>query len=143
MAIRLAPPLRLRGEVAQGRCVNSEGVRDLEVWGKRARWVDYWGPIGGATVGVAILDHPGNRAHPTWWHARDYGLFAANPFGAHDFERLPAGTGDVRLAAGEALRLRYRFCFHAGDALAAGIEDEWRAYAAGSRAMLEPTETRR
>lgn len=129
MAIRLAPTLRLRGPVAKGTCVNSEGVRGAEVWGKRARWVDYSGPVGPHTVGVAMFDHPGNHEHPTWWHARDYGLFAANPFGVHDFEKKAAGSGDLIVAAAGELRLRYRFFFHAGDAERAAVAERFREYA--------------
>lgn len=49
--------------------------------------------MNGEIVGVAIFDHPSNPRHPTWWHVRDYGPFAVNPFGIHDFEKKPAGTG--------------------------------------------------
>ncbi len=114
MALRLTPALRLQGEVAAGKALMSTGVEGKEVWGKRAAWVDYSGPVGGRELGVALFDHPGNPRHPTWWHARDYGLVAANPFGIHDFERKPAGTGDLVLAKGETLRLRYAVFVHPG-----------------------------
>jgi hypothetical protein len=115
LAIRTVPALALTGEGAHGHAKNSGGDRDAAVWGKRAEWVDYWGPLGERVLGVLILDHPANFAHPTWWHARDYGLLAANPFGVHDFEGRPAGTGDKHLRAGEELHLRYRFVFHEGE----------------------------
>ncbi|MHC4601769.1 MAG: DUF6807 family protein, partial [Planctomycetota bacterium] len=109
MAIRLAPTMRLRGEVGKGHIVNSEGVRDKATWGKRAAWCDYYGPVKGETVGVAIFDHPKNPKHPTWWHVRDYGLFTANPFGVHNFESKPKGTGDITIPSGQSLTFRYRF----------------------------------
>jgi hypothetical protein len=123
--------LRLRGSVGQGHIVNSEGVRDNETWGKRAAWCDYYGPLKGDTVGVAVFDHPQNPKHPTWWHVRDYGLFAANPFGVHDFERKPAGTGDVKIAAGDSLTFRYRLYFHKGDTAEAQVAEHYRRYAEG------------
>ncbi|HWH67976.1 MAG TPA: PmoA family protein, partial [Candidatus Sulfotelmatobacter sp.] len=83
MAVRLAETMRLKGKVGHGHIVNSAGVRDDQTWGKRADWCDYYGPVEGQTVGIAIFDHPQNPRHPTWWHVRDYGLFAANPFGQH------------------------------------------------------------
>ena len=89
MAVRLAETMRLKGKVGKGHIVNSAGVRDGQTWGKRAEWCDYYGPVEGKTVGIAIFDHPQNPRHPTWWHVRDYGLFAANPFGQHDFEKPP------------------------------------------------------
>jgi hypothetical protein len=117
----------------QGRIVNSEGVKDAAAWGKRATWVDYHAPRNGKTYGVAMFDHPQNPRHPTWWHVRDYGLFAANPFGKHDFENLKnePKAGDLTVPAGGSLTLRYRLLFHEGDTAAAKIADHFRDYAAG------------
>jgi len=129
MGIRTNPALRVKGSVAKGQAVNSEGVSGKAVWGKRAKWVDYWGPINGNTVGIAIFDHPGNPRHPTWWHARDYGLVAANPFGVHNFEGKPRGTGDLVIKSGEKVRFRYRFLFHAGDVKTAKISESYTVWA--------------
>ncbi len=132
MAIRTHPNLRLENgdgvTTASGQALNSEGVRGKDVWGKRAAWIDYWGRIDGHTVGVALFDHPQNVRHPTWWHARPYGLFTANPFGVADFEGKPRGTGDLAIPAGESLTLRYRFVIHEGDPGQAGIADEYERY---------------
>ena len=130
MAIRLAPTMRLRGKVGQGHIVNSEGIRDAQTWGKRAAWCDYYGPVNGQTVGVAIFDHPQNPKHPTWWHVRDYGLFTANPFGVHYFENKPKGTGDITIPSGKSLTLRYRLYFHKGDEKQAKVAEHYREYAA-------------
>jgi len=130
MAIRLAPTMRVEGKVARGHIVNSEGDKDKSAWGKRAAWCDYYGPVEGETVGVAIFDHPKNPKHPTWWHVRTYGLFAANPFGVHDFEKKPAGTGDITIPAGKSLTFKYRFYFHKGDAEWGQVAKNYREYAA-------------
>src|SRR5262249_17256350 len=106
-----------------------EGVRDGDVWGKRAKWVDASGEIEGRKLGVAIFDHPGNPRHPTWWHARDYGLFAANPFGIHDFERKPKRTGDFSVGKGTTARFHWRFLFHDGDAASAGVAAHYDEFA--------------
>ncbi|MFT4689924.1 MAG: hypothetical protein ACI9OD_002136 [Limisphaerales bacterium] len=134
MAIRTNPLLRLKEDAkrgvhtAKGQGVNSEGVTGKAMWGKRAAWVDYWAPIDGKTVGVAIFDHPENPRHPTWWHARDYGLVAANPFGIHNFESKPAGTGDMLIKSGKSVTFRYRFLFHKGDHKAANIPAQFKAF---------------
>ena len=128
MAIRLAPTMRLKGEVAQGHIVNSEGQRDGTTWGKRAKWVDYYGPVKGSTIGVAIYDHPDNPRHPTWWHVRDYGLFAANPFGIHNFERKEKGVGNFSVTEGSSVTWKYRFYMHEGDTESAGVSDAYDAY---------------
>jgi sugar phosphate isomerase/epimerase len=130
MAIRLAPTMRVEGKVGKGHIINSEGHRDGAAWGKRAAWCDYYGPVNGDIVGVAIFDHPTNPKHPTWWHVRNYGLFAANPFGVHNFERKPKGVGDITIPAGESLTFRYRFYFHKGDAEQAQVAKHYRQYAA-------------
>jgi hypothetical protein len=130
MAIRLAPTMRVEGSVARGHIVNGEGHRDGDAWGKRAAWCDYYGPIEGRVVGVAIFDHPSNPKHPTWWHVRTYGLFAANPFGAHDFEGRPKGTGDMKIKAGQSLTFRYRLYFHIGDTKQAAVAEHYEQYAA-------------
>jgi hypothetical protein len=123
MAIRLAESLRLkpnRHHAGQtpGTIRQDTGARDGDTWGRRAAWTDYSGVVTGATggrrVGVTIYDHPQNPRFPTWWHVRDYGLFAANPFGVHEFEKKPKGTGDLRIPAGQSVTFRYRFHFHAG-----------------------------
>lgn len=131
-ALRLHPALRLKGEVAAGHAFDSEGRRDGALWGERCRWLTYHGPVGGKDVGVALFDHPGNLRHPTWWHARDYGLVGANPFGIHDFDGKPAGTGDFELSKGKSLRLRYRVLLYAGTRDAEALEAEWRAFGAQS-----------
>lgn len=130
LALRLAPTLRLEGRVAAGRSFNSAGDENGACWGKRAEWVDYSGPIGGNTLGVTLFDHPSNPSHPTWWHARDYGLFAANPFGVHDFEKKPAGTGDVVVPEGESITFRYRILLHSGAAQANTLNAVFKRFAA-------------
>jgi hypothetical protein len=135
MAIRISESMKLRGnnkKPGQGRIVNSEGERDDDTWGKRARWCDYYGPVHGKTVGVAIFDHPQNPRHPTYWHVRNYGLFAANPFGVHDFEKKPAGAGNMVIAPGKSLTFRYRFYLHEGDEKQAQVAERYKKYAEGA-----------
>ena len=134
MAVRLAETMRLKPNKFNtgkptGHIVQSTGVRDGETWGKRAEWCDYHGPVEGKIVGIAIFDHPRNPKHPTWWHVRDYGLFAANPFGVHDFEKKPAGAGDLTIPAGKSLTFRYRFYLHEGDEQQSKVAERYKEYA--------------
>ncbi|HZW35009.1 MAG TPA: DUF6807 family protein, partial [Isosphaeraceae bacterium] len=92
-------------------------------------WVDYAGVIDGQTVGVAIMDHPTSFRHPTYWHVRDYGLFAANPFGISQFTGDPGRRGDVILTPGQTLTFRYRVCLHTGDAASGRIADRYHDFA--------------
>jgi hypothetical protein len=133
MGLRLAETMRLKGKVGKGHIVNSEGVKDGETWGKRAVWCDYYGPVEGKVVGIAMFDHPRNPRHPTWWHVRDYGLFAANPFGKHDFEKLQDKTaGDLKIPAGQSLTFRWRFYLHEGDHEQGKVAQRYSDYAASA-----------
>jgi hypothetical protein len=129
MAMRLNETMRFKGKVGKGHIINSEGVRDDDTWGKRANWVDYYGPADGKLVGVAIFDHPKNPRHPTWWHVRDYGLFAANPFGLHDFEKKPADAGNLTVPSGQSITFRYRFYIHSGDEKEGKVAQAYEQYA--------------
>lgn len=101
--IRLAPSMTLQDGKGKGHILNSEGAKDNEAWGKRAKWVDYTGEVNGKTVGVTVFDSHYNLGYPTYWHARDYGLLAANPFGARDF------TGDKKNASPVTIPLTIPF----------------------------------
>jgi hypothetical protein len=130
MAIRIAESMRLRTKsgLGKGHIVNSSGVKDDLAWGKRADWCDYYGPVGSNIVGIAIFDHPKNPRHPTWWHVRDYGLFAANPFGMHDFEKAPPNAGNLKIKSGESVTFRYRFYFHNGNTDEAEVAKYYEQY---------------
>ena len=138
MAIRMHPNLRLDNApesgvtTANGQAVNSEGIRGKAVFGKRARWIDYWGKIDQKTVGIAVFDHPANPHHPTWWMARGYGYVAADPCGGHSIGGEPPGTGDLLIPAGESVTFRYRFVFHEGDPEQAKIAERYQHYAAAA-----------
>ena len=134
-AVRTHPDLQLtpnpKDNVPEvfGRALNSEGERDKTIWGKKARWVYYYGPVDGSAVGMMLMDHPKNLRHPTTWHARDYGLVAANPFGLHDFLGEPVGAGKVTVQPGESLRLTYRLLVHSGEASDANRQEWYESFA--------------
>ncbi|GHT13136.1 hypothetical protein FACS1894170_08780 [Planctomycetales bacterium] len=112
-----------------GHILNAEGLTDTATWGKRSAWVDYYGPVDGETLGIAILNHPSSLRYPTYWHVRDYGLFAANPFGVHAFTGQPKHTGDLTLHSGEQFSMRHRVVLHKGTAKDAEVKclfDDYR-----------------
>lgn len=129
LGIRTCPQLRIDHGA---HAVNSEGVTGKPIWGKRANWVDYSATVDGHTVGVSLFDNPLNMRHPTWWHAREYGLIGPNPFGISYFEHKPRGTGDYTLPAGKSITFRYRLIFHEGDVDAAHTAERYKAYAAAA-----------
>ena len=133
MAIRIAESMRAKqpkGREAAGHIVSSEGLKDGKVWGQRAKWVDMYGPVNGKVLGIAMFDHPGNPRHPTRWHARDYGLFAANPFCEHDMDKSqPKGAGDFNIAAGQNATFRYRFYIHEGDTQQGKVAERFSEFA--------------
>jgi hypothetical protein len=109
-------------------------------WGKRAEWCDYSGPIGDVTAGIAIFDHPSNLRHPTYWHARDYGLMTANCFGISFFQKGSGERGDYILPNGESLAFRYRIVLHRGNPETARLADRYADYATPPVARLVKTE---
>lgn len=111
--------IRLREEFREDRgakLTNAEGLRGAKgIWGKASPWTHYEAEVNGKPYGVAMLSHPSNLRHPSGWHARNYGLNSANPFAASSFAGEKGGErGAYELAAGTALRLRYRVILHAG-----------------------------
>ncbi len=126
-AIRLAEPFTAK---RGGTMVDADKRTTMaNIWGKRSDWVDYSAEIDGERIGVAIFDHPQNPGHPTRWHARDYGLFALNPFGQHAFDPSTEES-HMKLAAGKKLVFRWRVVIHPGNAESAHIADLYKEYAA-------------
>ncbi len=127
-AIRVVKAL----ESPPGQMINSSGaVGENGVWGKSADWVDFYGNVGREAVGIAVFDHPENLRHPTYWHARHYGLLAANPFGLREFKHDRHQDGSFAVSAGGSLKLRYRVLIHHGDCQQAGIAEAYRQFVEG------------
>lgn len=126
-AVRLADAIAEKG--GTGTLTNAIGATGMKnVWGKPSPWVDYAGTLDGEEAGIAIFDHPSNPRHPTTWHARDYGLFAANIFGLHDFTSDKSKDGSMSLDPGKSLRFRYRVYIHPGKTADAKLAEEYRSY---------------
>ena len=90
-----------------GRYIASDGRSGEEVWGTRGPWMGLTGIIDGAPVTLAIFDHPRNPNHPTYWHARGYGLFAANPLGRQGYDPKQEPTS-LTLQPGQSITFRHR-----------------------------------
>ncbi len=97
----------MSNEGVTGNYRSSEGLTGEAVWGTRAKWMDLYGSIGSEHISLVIVDHPKNLSYPTYWHARGYGLFAANPFGVKDFTK-GAEELDYTIPAGQSFTQRYR-----------------------------------
>jgi hypothetical protein len=104
---------QLNNESVTGKYRSSEGIEGDDVWGTRGKWVNLNGIINQKPVSLVILDHPENTGYPTYWHARGYGLFAANPLGQKEFSKGKE-TLDFKLAAGKSVTFRYKVLIHSG-----------------------------
>jgi hypothetical protein len=121
-----------------GRIENAYGgVNEAETWGKRAQWCDYSGMVEGVHVGVAVMDHPSNIRHPTYWHVRDYGLMTANFFGLAAFHGDKRKSGTYILPAGESMDLRHRVLVHAGSASAGRVRERYLNYLFPPRCIVK------
>jgi hypothetical protein len=98
-------------------------------WGLISNWCDASGPVDGKTVGVAVLADPGNPIKSAW-HARGYGLVAANPFGRTKagFPDLSGKTDLVKMAKGESLKFRYGIYLHEGQAKAGKVPEAFESF---------------
>jgi len=133
MAVRSRPELNVerKNPIAAGSSRNREGLVGKSLWGAASAWVDYHAPVEGKTIGFAMFDHPTNLRHPTTWHARDYGLVAANPFGLHDFSKdQPKGAGNFTIPADSSHTWRYGIFLYQGEQFADAIETAWKQWAA-------------
>ena len=113
--------------IARADYLTSEGITGKEAWGKRAVWVCLHGKVNGTEESITIFDHPGNPGHPTYWHARGYGLFSVNPLGQKTFSKGKEVL-NLTLAPGESVTSRYRVLIKSGTVTAEELNKEYEQY---------------
>jgi hypothetical protein len=121
IGVRMAKTIGVRD--GGGLIRNSEGNSNESgpdgVFHKRARWVDYSGPITNeAAEGITLFDHPSNPHHPCHFHVRDDGWMGASL----TLEET------ITIPPGQPLRLRYGLWIHAGVPARSTIEEHWDAF---------------
>ncbi len=104
---------KMTNEGVSGSYRSSEGIKDDAVWSTRAKWMDLNGIIGNEKIALIICDHPKNQSYPTFWHARGYGLFAANPLGWSIFTKGKESLNYI-VPAGKSVIFRYRIIVYSG-----------------------------
>lgn len=114
---------------ATGVYLTSEGVKGGAAWGTRGKWCSLTGHTGDHTVTIAILDHPKNPGYPTYWHARGYGLFAANPLGRSIFDPKQPPF-NYTLEKGQTVTFRYRVLLISHEASSESLNREAEEFAA-------------
>ncbi len=114
-------------KTATGDYLSSKGITGSKVWGTRGRWMKLSGEVNGEKVAIVIFDHPGNPGYPTYWHARGYGLFAANTLGAKVFSN---GKEEMNfsLNKGDSATFRYRLAVFSGNPSAEEINAMAKKY---------------
>lgn len=106
----------LNNDKVTGKYRSSEGIEGDNVWGTRAHWVNLMGKINNEPISILILDNNKNIGYPTYWHARGYGLFAANPLGQKEFSKGKE-TLNFNLKAGESVNFKYKVIINSGSNL--------------------------
>lgn len=96
-----------------GNYLTSEGKTGDAAWSTRGTWCKVFGKMGNDSVSVAIIDHPNNPNYPTFWHARGYGLFAANPLGEKIFTNGKSAK-NLKLQPGQSVTFKYRVVINNG-----------------------------
>ncbi len=94
-------------KTATGNYITSEGKEGDSAWSTRAVWCKAYGKMGADSISISIIDHPSNPNYPTFWHARGYGLFAANPLGEKVFTNGKSAK-NLHLKKGESVTFKYR-----------------------------------
>jgi methane monooxygenase PmoA-like len=110
-----------------GKYISSLGQEGDAVWSTRGKWTLLGGSVDGEPVTLAILDHPSNVGYPTHWHARGYGLFAANPLGDKQFNEPKAFN--YTLEPGKSVTFKYRVLILTAPPSPERIERESNAFA--------------
>jgi hypothetical protein len=105
-----------------GNYLSESGIQGNAVWGTRGRWMQLYGEINGEQVALIIIDHPDNPGYPTHWHARGYGLFAANSLGQQVFNKEEPERHFI-LKEGESVTFKYRLVIAQGMLTKAQIDD--------------------
>ncbi len=117
-----------------GEYLTSEGKRGAAAWGTRGKWTTLSGKIGDEPVSIAIFDTPGNPGYPTYWHARGYGLFAANPLGQKEL----SGGKDVlnfAIEPNKSVTFKHRIHIATGGLNVEQAEAAWQSWAAAPPRM--------
>ena len=129
MAIRAHSAITVKP--GKGKMQNAQGkINEKEIWGFQSAWCDFSGQLEKGIAGVAIFDDPANK-YLSCWHARDYGLMAANPFGREKSAKFPgikSNNSPARLAKGEHLHLRYGILVHNGNAIDGRVEEHFQQF---------------
>jgi len=112
-----------------GVYLTSEGKKGDAAWGTRGRWCNLSGKIGDEPVTISIFDHPANPGFPTYWHARGYGLFAANPLGQKVFSNGKEEM-NLTLAPNQSVTFRYRILITSEIATPENTEAAYKAFVA-------------
>ena len=110
-----------------GQYTSSEGLKGDAVWGTRGRWTMLTGTVESEPVTLVMLDHPSNPGFPTYWHARGYGLFAANPMGEKVFTEGKKEL-NVTIEPGKSIEFRHRILILSGQVPADAVERQYRAF---------------
>ena len=129
--IRVAPWLKEKG--GTGQYINAQGeTTAANVWGKRSEWVALIGNKGDEELTLAIFDHPKSVNHPTYWHARNYGLFAANPLGQwkfmHDRGEENPEYLNFTLKPGESAVFKYNVLIYNGKLSKEELDARYKAF---------------
>jgi hypothetical protein len=106
--------VKAEDKIANGNYITSEGKQGNDAWSTRAVWCKMYGKMKNDSIGITIIDHPKNPNYPTFWHARGYGLFAANPLGEKQFTNGKSEK-NLKLNKGESVTFSFRIVIDNGN----------------------------
>jgi hypothetical protein len=110
-----------------GLYTSSEGKTGDAVWGTRGRWTMLTGKVDQEDITLVLLDNPLNVGFPTYWHARGYGLFAANPLGQAVFSNGKENL-NFTIQPKQSVTFRYRLAILDNKATPDQVEALYRQF---------------
>jgi hypothetical protein len=129
-ALRVADWLN---EEHSGVYTNAQGIqKEANVWGKRSEWMQLEGSKDGKKIGVIIYNHPQSVNYPTYWMARGYGLFSANPLGQRTYQEFhkykEPKAMNLRLEPGEKALFKFLVVVYENDISRNDLEELFTEY---------------
>ncbi len=109
---------KINNEGITGMYTGSDGSKGDAVWSTKGPWTMLTGKKEGKDITIGIIDHPENVGYPTYWHARGYGLFAANPLGRNVFSNGKEALNLI-LQPNRSATFKYRMVIASGKKISA------------------------
>ena len=125
--------VRIAKDTSDWYLLDSEGRKDLQAHGQKARWMNFGGQVASSKdFSIAIFDHPDNLRHPSPGFVI---MDPKVPFGY--FSPALLFNKPYTLPGRQSFSLKYRILIQPGRAEKTLLDAEWKSFAS-TQARIEP-----